>query len=97
VSLIPERDARTSPLDHDAVIVRVPLEPRACVHRPGRGSSARGFGSLVGGLVYGARPRCRPLARVHLLIALGLPLTLEPLAARRRRSRSRCSCCRRER
>jgi MFS family permease len=37
--------------------------------------------SLVGGLVYGARPRRRPLARVHLLIALGLPLTLVPLAA----------------
>jgi MFS family permease len=38
-------------------------------------------GSLAGGLVYGARPRRRPLARVHLLIALGLPLTLVPLAA----------------
>jgi MFS family permease len=37
-------------------------------------------GSLIGGLVYGARPRRRPLARVHLLIALGLPLTLAPLA-----------------
>ena len=39
------------------------------------------IGSLAGGLVYGARPRRRPLARVHLLIALGLPLTLVPLAA----------------
>ncbi len=39
------------------------------------------IGSLAGGLVYGARPRRRPLARVHLLIALWLPLTLLPLAA----------------
>jgi MFS family permease len=39
------------------------------------------IGSLAGGLVYGARPRRRPLARVHLLIALGLPVTLVPLAA----------------
>jgi hypothetical protein len=39
------------------------------------------IGSLAGGLVYGARPRRRPLAEVHLLIALGLPLTLLPLAA----------------
>jgi predicted MFS family arabinose efflux permease len=39
------------------------------------------MGSLAGGLVYGARPRRRPLARVHLLIALWLPFTLVPLAA----------------
>jgi MFS family permease len=39
------------------------------------------IGSLTGGLVYGARPRRRPLAKVHLLIALCLPFTLLPLAA----------------
>jgi MFS family permease len=39
------------------------------------------IGSVAGGLVYGARPRRRPLARVHLLLAVGLPFSIAPLAA----------------
>jgi MFS family permease len=39
------------------------------------------IGSVAGGLVYGARPRRRPLARVHLLMAVGLPFGMAPLAA----------------
>jgi MFS family permease len=38
-------------------------------------------GSVAGGLVYGARPRRRPLARVHVLVAIGLPFSIVPLAA----------------
>jgi MFS family permease len=37
-------------------------------------------GSAAGGLAYGARPRRSPLARVHLQIALLLPLTLALVA-----------------
>jgi MFS family permease len=37
------------------------------------------LGSAAGGLAYGARPRRRPLARVHLTVALLLPAFLAPL------------------
>src|SRR4051812_19540922 len=37
-------------------------------------------GSAVGGFAYGARPRRAPLARVHLQIALLVPVTLAPVA-----------------
>jgi hypothetical protein len=37
------------------------------------------FGSLAGGLVYGARPRRSDLATVHLRIALVLPLLFLPI------------------
>jgi len=38
------------------------------------------IGSAAGGLAYGARPRRAPLARVHLQIALLVPLSLAPVA-----------------
>ena len=38
------------------------------------------FGSVVGGLTYGARPRRGTLANVHLRVALLLPLSFLPLA-----------------
>jgi MFS family permease len=38
------------------------------------------IGSAAGGLIYGARPRRAPLARVHLQIALLIPLSLAPVA-----------------
>jgi predicted MFS family arabinose efflux permease len=39
------------------------------------------LGSAAGGLIYGALPRRPPLNRVHLLVAVLLPLGLLPLAA----------------
>jgi MFS family permease len=39
------------------------------------------IGSALGGLVYGALPRRPPLNRVHLLVAMLLPVALLPLAA----------------
>jgi MFS family permease len=39
------------------------------------------IGSALGGLAYGALPRRPPLNRVHLLVALLLPVALLPLAA----------------
>ena len=38
-------------------------------------------GSLVGGLLYGARARRRPLEQVHLALALALPFGLLPILA----------------
>jgi MFS family permease len=39
------------------------------------------LGSAAGGLIYGALPRRPPLNRVHLLVAVALPVSLLPLAA----------------
>lgn len=39
------------------------------------------IGSAAGGLIYGALPRRPPLNRVHLLVAVLLPVSLLPLAA----------------
>ena len=39
------------------------------------------LGSAAGGLIYGALPRRPPLNRVHLLVAVLLPVGLLPLAA----------------
>jgi predicted MFS family arabinose efflux permease len=36
-------------------------------------------GSLIGGLLYGARARRRPLTQVHLLLAAALPLGFLPI------------------
>jgi len=38
------------------------------------------LGSAVGGLVYGARPRRAPLAKVHLTVAVIIPASLLPIA-----------------
>ncbi|MGZ8648463.1 MAG: MFS transporter, partial [Solirubrobacteraceae bacterium] len=38
-------------------------------------------GSAAGGLIYGALPRRPPLNRVHLFVAIALPVSLLPLAA----------------
>ena len=38
-------------------------------------------GSLLGGLLYGARARRRPLVQLHLLLALALPVGLLPVLA----------------
>ena len=38
------------------------------------------IGSIVGGLLYGARPRQAPLASVHLRMAIALPIGFLPLA-----------------
>ena len=41
------------------------------------------IGSIVGGLLYGARPRQAPLASVHLRMAIALPIGSAPAGARR--------------
>jgi hypothetical protein len=38
------------------------------------------LGSAAGGIVYGARPRRAPLARVHLVVALLVPVSFLPIA-----------------